>query len=129
MGLVGKSNEMFIKASCDFVAGAVIDGEKQLVGVECKARVTSGTHQRERAHTEFLSHFNNMSLMNPGTPSTTSSSTITGSTGTGTTRGTELYSEKQPLQTTSMSTLTLLTRLCSCYMKHTYTTLSTFCYW
>jgi hypothetical protein len=90
---VGKSNEMFIKASCDFVAGAVIDGEKQLVGVECKARVTPGTHQRERAHTEFLSHFNNMSLMNTTTTTTTTTTASPAApTGTTSSRGTELYS-------------------------------------
>jgi hypothetical protein len=32
------------------------------VGIECKARVTLGTHQRERAHTELLSRFQGMSL-------------------------------------------------------------------
>ena len=37
VSLVGKMNEMYVKALCDFVASAVIDGEKQLVGVECKA--------------------------------------------------------------------------------------------
>lgn len=69
VSLVGKMNEMYVKALCDFVASAVIDGEKQLVGVECKAsRVTPGTHQRERAHTEFLSRFINtlsLSLVSP----------------------------------------------------------------
>lgn len=44
VGLVAKRDEVYAKASCDFVAGAVIEGERQLVGVDCKARVTPGTH-------------------------------------------------------------------------------------
>ena len=38
---------MHAKASCDFIAGAIVDGEEMLVGIECKARVTAGTIQRE----------------------------------------------------------------------------------
>jgi hypothetical protein len=50
------------------------EGEKRLVGVECKARVTAGMHQREREHAEFLSHFQQ-----------------NGSANVSTARGTELY--------------------------------------
>lgn len=35
VGLVGKKYELYAKVSCDFVASAVIAGEKQLDGVEC----------------------------------------------------------------------------------------------
>jgi hypothetical protein len=75
VGLVGKIGEPYAKASCDFIAVAVSpEGEKILVGVECKARVTPGTHQREREHAEFLSHFQQ-----------------NGSANVSTARGTELY--------------------------------------
>jgi hypothetical protein len=57
VGLVGKEGELYAKASCDFIAGALIGGEKILVGVECKAWVTPGTQQRERAHAEYPSCF------------------------------------------------------------------------
>ncbi len=57
VGLVAKNDEAYVKASCDFVAVAVINGEKHLVGIECKARVTPGTHQQEMRQAEFLSHF------------------------------------------------------------------------
>ncbi len=40
VGLVAKRDEVYAKASSNFVAGDVIGGERQLVGVECKARVT-----------------------------------------------------------------------------------------
>jgi hypothetical protein len=73
VGLVGKKDEMYAKASCDFVAGIVIAGEKQLVGVECKARVTPRIHQREREHAVFLSRF--MNLCTSSTTSYSSSAT------------------------------------------------------
>jgi hypothetical protein len=57
VGLVAKNDEADVKASCDFVAVAVIDGEKHLVGIECKARVTPCTHEQEMRQAEFLSHF------------------------------------------------------------------------
>ncbi len=47
------------------------------MGMECKARVTAGTHQCEREHAEFLSHFQNSSMMT--------------SISTGSIRGTKLY--------------------------------------
>jgi hypothetical protein len=78
MGLVAKQDELYVKASCDFVTCAVVEGERQLVGVECKAQVTPGTYQRERIHAEFLSQFHSMSI---------SSSSPTTST---TTRGAEM---------------------------------------
>ncbi len=62
VGLVAKRNKNYAKASCDFVAADTIEEETLLVGIECKARVTLGTHQRERAHTELLSRFQGMSL-------------------------------------------------------------------
>ncbi len=57
VGLVGKKGRPYAKASCDFIAVVNIDGEKKLVGVECKARVTPGTQQRERDHSVYLSRF------------------------------------------------------------------------
>jgi hypothetical protein len=69
----GKKDEMYAKASCDFISGIVIAGEKQLVGVECKARVTPITHQREKEHAVFLSRF--MSLCTSSTTSYSSSAT------------------------------------------------------
>jgi hypothetical protein len=71
VGLLGKCNAMYAKASCDFIAGAVIDGERMLVRVECKARVTPATHQRECCHNEFLFCFH-----------ATSTGAISNSTGT-----------------------------------------------
>jgi hypothetical protein len=82
VGLLAKCNALYAKASCDFIAGAEIDGEKMLVGVECKARVTPATHQRERCHSEFLFRFRATS---------TSSGTISNST----TSSTELYTGSQ----------------------------------
>jgi hypothetical protein len=61
VGLVGKKNEMYAKASCNFVAAAVIAGEEQLVGVECKACVTPRTDRCVREHALFLSCFHNNS--------------------------------------------------------------------
>ena len=91
VGLLGKKDELYAKASCDFIAGVIVEGENLLVGVECKARLSPGTDQRERLHTEFLSHFHGMSLASPaaantatsiassvaGTPASSSSSTST----------------------------------------------------
>jgi hypothetical protein len=57
VGSVGKEGEAYAKASCDFIAVATVENEKVLVGVECKARVTPGTHQKERRHADFLSRF------------------------------------------------------------------------
>ncbi len=54
VGLVGKSGEMYAKASTDFIGVAIIDNIETLVAIECKARVTPGTHQREREHAELL---------------------------------------------------------------------------
>jgi hypothetical protein len=45
VGLVSKWGELYAKASCDFIARVVAHGENILVSVECKARVTHGTHQ------------------------------------------------------------------------------------
>jgi len=67
VGLVGNKHELHAKASCDFVAGAVIEGEEQLVGVECKARVTPRTDQREREHALFLSRFQHTSTSSTST--------------------------------------------------------------
>ncbi len=64
VGLVGKKNHLYAKVSCDFIAGVVAEGENLLVGVECKARLTPSTDQQERLHSEFLSHFYNLSLAN-----------------------------------------------------------------
>jgi hypothetical protein len=58
---VGKRGRPYTKASCDFIAIVSIDGEKKLVGVECKARVASGIHQRERDHRKYLSRFHSTS--------------------------------------------------------------------
>lgn len=52
---------MYAKASCNFVAAAVIAGEEQLVGVECKACVTPRTDRCVREHALFLSCFHNIS--------------------------------------------------------------------
>ncbi|MFN9978962.1 MAG: hypothetical protein ACK53Y_03560, partial [bacterium] len=54
VGLLGKKDELYAKASCDFIAGVIVEAENLLVGVECKARLSPGTDQRERLHTEFL---------------------------------------------------------------------------
>jgi hypothetical protein len=43
VSLVGKREEIYSKASFDFIAVATVEGEKCLVGVECMARVTSVT--------------------------------------------------------------------------------------
>jgi hypothetical protein len=67
VGLVGKKHELYSKASCDFIAGAVIGGEEQLVGIECKARVTPRTDQREREHALFLSRFQHISTSTAST--------------------------------------------------------------
>ncbi len=61
VGLVGKKHELYSKASSNFIAGAVIRGEEQLVGIECKARVTPRTDQREREHVFFLFRFQHIS--------------------------------------------------------------------
>jgi hypothetical protein len=57
--------------------------------------VTPATHQRERAHAEFLSHFQRVSLSNTssGTTSSTIADTTSSSTATKSThsRGAELY--------------------------------------
>ncbi len=55
VGLVGKNGEMYAKASTDFIGVAIIGNLETLVAIECKARVTPGTHQREREHAELLS--------------------------------------------------------------------------
>jgi hypothetical protein len=52
---------MYAKASCDFIAGVFVEGEPLLVGRECKAQVGTGSHQKERAHTDFLSRFHTAS--------------------------------------------------------------------
>ena len=54
VGLVAREGEMHVKASCDFIAGAIVNGEEVLVGVECKARVTPGTIQREHEVAESI---------------------------------------------------------------------------
>ncbi len=56
---MGRQGRKYAKASCDFIAGVMVDGEKKLVGVECKARVTAGTMQRECEHRDYLSRFYN----------------------------------------------------------------------
>jgi len=55
VGLVGKSDEMYAKASADFIGVAIINDEQTLFAVECKGRVTPGTFQCERKHAELLS--------------------------------------------------------------------------
>jgi hypothetical protein len=55
VGLVGRNDAPFAKASADFLGLAIIEGEETLFAVECKARVTPGTNQREREHAERLS--------------------------------------------------------------------------
>ena len=55
VGLVGKSDEMYAKASADFIGVACMEGVHALFAVECKGRVTPGTAQREYEHAEFLS--------------------------------------------------------------------------
>ncbi len=51
------------------IAVATVEGERCLVGIECKARVTPATQNRERAQAELLSRFQ-----------TTASSTSTSTT-------------------------------------------------
>jgi hypothetical protein len=46
VGLVSRRGRPSAKASCDFVAVANINGERLLVGVECKARLTPATQQQ-----------------------------------------------------------------------------------
>jgi hypothetical protein len=78
VGLVSKEGEAYAKASCDFIAVATVENEKVLVGVECKARVTPGTHQRERRHAEFLSRFQEgVSLSSPSSAGTSNSELYT----------------------------------------------------
>ena len=55
VGLVGKSEAMYAKASTDFIGVATVDGVQTLVAVECKGRLTPGTSQAEREHAEDLS--------------------------------------------------------------------------
>ncbi len=55
VGLVGKSGEMYAKASANFIGIAIIDNVETLVAIECKARLTPAMHQREREHAELLS--------------------------------------------------------------------------
>ncbi len=55
VSLVEKELEFYAKASLDFMAVVTIENRKCLVGVECQARVTSATQQRERAQAELLS--------------------------------------------------------------------------
>ncbi len=43
VGLVGKRDHLYAKASCDIIAGVIIAGENLLLKVEC--RLTSGTDQ------------------------------------------------------------------------------------
>jgi hypothetical protein len=90
VGLVGKENELYAKASFDFMAVTIIENQKHLVGVECKARVTSATQQRERAQSELLSRLQSpaSSTSSASTTTTTTSSTCTFSS-TGSSR--ELY--------------------------------------
>jgi len=76
VGLVGKCSMMHAKASCDFIAIVVIDGEKKLVVVECKARATPSTQQQERAHTDVLSRFQ---VAAAGTSTRSASATSTSS--------------------------------------------------
>ena len=57
VGLLGKTGSLYAKASCDFVAGVLIDGDEEIVGIECKARVTGGTAQREHMLAESLNGF------------------------------------------------------------------------
>jgi hypothetical protein len=81
VGLVSRRGRPSVKASCDFVAVTNINGERKLIGVECKARLTPATQQRERDHREFLSHFHSR---NPTSSNSTSVSTTNG--------GADLYS-------------------------------------
>jgi len=76
VGLVGKEGEAYAKASCDFIAVATVEHVKVLVGVECKARVTPGTHQRERGHADFLSRFQHSLSLSTSTSSSTSTTTL-----------------------------------------------------
>jgi hypothetical protein len=73
VGLVGKEDA---KASCDFIAVATVEHVKVLVGVECKAWVTPGTHQRERGHADFLSRFQHSLSLSTSTSSSTSTTTL-----------------------------------------------------
>jgi hypothetical protein len=82
VGLVAKRDELYAKTSCDLVAGAVIEGERQLVGAECKARVMPGTHQQERIHYAFLSHFQSSMIMSMPTSISTSTPDAQPSTST-----------------------------------------------
>jgi hypothetical protein len=93
VGLVEKMNERCAKASCDFVAGAVIEGRKCLVGIECKARLAPGTLQHERDHAEFLCRFEGVNLSTSSATSTrTPTATVTASTRrTSTGTGREIY--------------------------------------
>jgi hypothetical protein len=92
VGLAGKKDKLYAKALCDFIAGVVIEGENLLVGVECKARLSPGTDQRERLHAEFLLCFHSMSLATTAATTTTgSSSSGTPSSSGSTIRGVELY--------------------------------------
>jgi hypothetical protein len=72
VGLLGREGEMFAKASCDFLASALINGEMQVVGVECKARVAPGTDQIERAQTDYLTRFHSTLSTSTHTSSRTS---------------------------------------------------------
>jgi len=71
VGLVSRRGRPSAKASCDFVAVANINGERKLVGVECKARLTPATQQRERDHREFLSRFHSTNPTSSNSTSTT----------------------------------------------------------
>ncbi len=71
VGLVSRRGRPSAKASFDFVAVANINGERKLVGVECKARLTPATQQRERDHREFLSRFHSTNPTSSNSTSTT----------------------------------------------------------
>lgn len=59
VGLVGKSDAIYAKASTDFIGLAIIDGVQTLVAVECKGCLTPATSQAEREHAEDLTRGTN----------------------------------------------------------------------
>ena len=68
VGLVGRADAMYTKASTDFIGLAIIDGVQTLVAVECKGRLTPGTSQAEREHAEDLSRRTNRADFARSTP-------------------------------------------------------------
>jgi len=66
--------------------------KEKIYSLECKARLSPGTDQRERLHAEFLACFHSVSLATTAAANTTgSSSSGTPSSSGSTIRGVELY--------------------------------------